>query len=508
MLIENYNPFSKKFLKFSSSNELDTKQFVKHSAGMGEDDNSIVGHHDSDNFGYFGANQANISFNQWFLDKQTRLAKYREMAGYTEIASALDMVLDEAVSKNSKGDSFQFEIVKTNDIKKSDIRSVNKEFNFVVDTLLNFEELGHELFYKFLVDGELYLEVVMDKAGKNILGLKPLSAFNMVPIFEGGVLKEFAQIDVNSKDEVRRFPPQQILYISNGRYGVNKQDVRGYLDTSIRVYNQLRNLEDAVVIYRLVRAPERRVWNIETGNAPAGKAEELVKKVMHNYKRNLNYNSDTGLINSSQNIQALTEDFWFARKEGQGSSVDVLQGGQQLGELDDINYFLKKLYKTLKIPPTRWGEGIGGPGSSQYTNTKDIEREELNFTKFVERLQHKFARIVEECFILQLKVKGYDTKLLDRKRYRITMLMNNHFRQFREMELMREKLDMINNYQDLILSPDNPFMSHIVNLPGNLAQKNNEYLAIEKQAIDDEGGFEDIEDDGDDNKQDKTDKSL
>ncbi len=503
MLFENYNPFSKKFLKFNSSNELDIKQFVKNSAGDGEDDRTIVGHQNSEDFGYFGANQSNISFNQWFLDKQTRLSKYREMAGYTEIGLSLDMVLDEAVSKNSKGDSFQFEITKTNDIKKSDIRSVNKEFDFVVKTLFNFEEMGHDLFYKFLVDGELYLEVVMDKKGKNIIGLKPLSAFNMVPIFVGGVLAEFAQIDLNTnnKDEVKRFPPEQILYVSYGRYGANKQDVRGYLDSSIRVYNQLRNLEDAVVIYRLVRAPERRVWNIETGNAPAGKAEELVKKVMNNYKRNLNYSSETGLINSSQNIQALTEDFWFARKEGQGSSVDVLQGGQQLGELEDINYFLRKLYKTLKIPPTRWGEPLGQQGT-QYTNTKDIEREELNFTKFVERLQNKFVRIIEECFIMQLKVKGYDPKLLDRKRYRITMLMNNHFRQFREMELMREKLDMINNYQDLILSQDNPdakisnefFMSYIVNLPGNLAQKNNELLAIEKQAIEDEGGFEDPED--------------
>lgn len=509
MLIENYNPFSKKFLKFSASQELDIKQFVNNSVGQGEDDHSLVGHQDADNYGYFGADQTNISFNQWFMDKQTRLSKYREMAGYTEIQLSLDMVLDEAVSKNSKGESFQFEINKTNDIKKSDIRAVNQEFDFVVKTLFNFEEMGHDLFYKFLVDGELYLEVIMDKAAKNIIGLKPLSAFNMIPIFVGGVITEFAQIDITSKgkDELKRFPPSQILYINYGRYGVNKQDVRGYLDPPIRVYNQLRNLEDALVIYRLVRAPERRVWNIETGNAPAGKAEEMVKKVMNSYKRNLNYNSDTGLINSSQNIQALTEDFWFARKEGAGSSVDVLQGGQQLGELEDINYFLRKLYKTLKIPPTRWGEPLGQQGT-QYTNTKEIEREELNFTKFVERLQHKFARVVEECFIMQLKVKGYDPKLFDRKRYRITMLMNNHFRQFREMELMREKLDMINNYQDLILSQDNPdakisnefFMSHIVNLPGNLAQKNNEMLAIEKQAIDDEGGFDDPEEDNaDDN---------
>ena len=502
MLLENINPFSNKFLKFGKEENKLTDQQIKNSVGSGEDDIPMIGDQEGNAFTYFDSHQAGITFSQWFMDKKSKIGKYREMANYTEITNALDMVLDEAISKNSKGDSFEFQIIKDKDIKRSEIRQLNSLFDHTVKTLLNFEEVGYELFFKFLVDGELFLEIILSKNGKDIIGLKPLSAFNMAPVFEGGNIKEFVQLDEEGKESLKTFPRNQILYVSFGKYGANKQDVRGYLNNSIRVYNQLRNLEDSLVIYRLVRAPERRVWNIETGNAPAGKAEELVKKVMHSYKRNLNYNSETGLINSSQNIQALTEDFWFARKEGQGSSVDILQGGTQLGEMEDINYFLRKLYKSLKIPPTRWGEPLGQQGS-QYTNTKDIEREELNFTKFVERLQTKFVRIVEECFLTLLAVKGFDKKFLDRKRYRIKMMMNNHFRQFRELEITREKLDMLNNYQELILSVDNPdgklseqfFMEEIVNLPPMQAKKNKELLAFERQQLEDSGAFDD--EDGD-----------
>jgi len=203
------------------------------------------------------------------------------------------------------------------------------------------------------------------------------------------------------------------------------------------------------------------------------------------------------LIDSNNSFQALTEDFWFARRDGAGSSVDVLQGGQQLGELEDVNHFLKKMYKSLKIPPTRWGEPIGG-SQTQYSSTKDIEREELNFTKFINRAQNRFKRIVEEAFIMHLKMKGYSEKFWDRKRYEIHMEMNNHFRQYRDLELMREKLDMINNYGDLVMSKSNPdgklaadfFMRYIVNLPGNMSRLNAEMLATQKEQIETDGGFE------------------
>lgn len=494
MLLESLNPFSNKFLQFDREDRKVRHEIMDNSQGVGENDNLMIGDLTPNGTDFFDASSGYISFSQYFEDKATRISKYREMSTFPEIGLALDMICDEAVTKNTKGRFFSFEVNKTSDIKRVHVRKLYEEFDYVVNTLFNFEEMGWDLFNKWIVDGELYLEVVLGADSKSIVGLKPLSPFTMAPIFEGGMISHFAQMDA---EVTRNFTRNQILYANYGKYGRNRQDVRGYLDNTIKLYNQIRNLEDAVVIYRLVRAPERRIWNIEVGQAPAGKAEEIVKQVMNRYKRNINYDPNTGMINSTQHIQALTEDFYFARRDGQGSSVETMQGGVQLGELEDVNFFLRKMYKSLKIPPTRWGEGLGS-GTSQYTNKQDIEREELNFTKFIERLQIKFKRLVEDAFIMNLKIKGYPEELWDRKRYNINMLMNNQFREFREIELMKEKLDLINTYGELILNKQNPngrlseefFMKYIVNLPPGLEEKNKELLDIEKQRIQDEGGFE------------------
>jgi hypothetical protein len=493
MLYESLNPYSKKFLKFGKSDAKISRNFIDNAVGKGENDSPNIGDMSPDNYGYFGAHSAHIAFSQFFSDKANRIAKYREMSAFPEIAMALDMICDEAIAKNTKNDSFSFEINKTSDMKRSDIREITKEFDFIVNDILNFNEMGWDLFNKWLIDGEMFLEVVVDKSGKNMIGVKPLSPYTMAPIFEGGIIIGYKQID---EDDTISFERNQIVYANFGKYGRNKQDIRGYLDPVIKVYNQLKNLEDAVVIYRLVRAPERRVWNVEVGQAPTGKAEEIVRQTMNRYKRNLNYDPATGSIDSSQNVQALTEDFWFARRDGAGSTVDILAGGQQLGELEDVNFFLRKMYKSLKIPPTRWGEPLGQSGT-QYTNTGEIEREELNFTKFIERLQIKFKKVVEDLFILNLRIKGYDLSLLNRKRYTINMLMNNHFRHYREMQLIKEKLDIMGQYKELIMDKHNPsgtlskefFMKFIVDLPGNLAAQNDELVDIERQRIIDSGGF-------------------
>jgi hypothetical protein len=490
-----FNPWSSKFLKLSKDNDKAANQYAKQTVGKGEEDISVSDQHMFYDGPGFDVKTSNITFNQYFADKKARIGKYREMAGYPEISNAIDILVDECIAKSPKGDAFSFEFLKTNDMTRAQIRDIKQTWDLTVKTLLNFDEVGWELFYKWVVDGELYLEVVLDKKGTDVIGLKPLPSYTMVPIYDNGTIIKYMQIE-DGMDPVP-FEKNQILYISYGKYGFNKQDVRGYLDNTVRIYNQLKTLEDAILIYRLIRAPERRVWNIEVGQAPSGKADELVKQVMNRYKKRLNYNSETGMIDSANNFQALTEDFWFARRDGAGSTVDVMQGGQQLGEIEDVNYFLRKMYKSLKLPQTRWGEPLGASGTT-YTNTKDIEREELNYVKFAERLQMRFKRLPENLFIFLLQLKGYDEKFLDRKRYRIVMQMNNHFRQYRENELIREKLDMINTYADLVLRKDNPngvisqefFLDYIVNLPGNLNEINKQMVSSEREHIDDEGGFE------------------
>lgn len=496
MNLQVFNPISKEFLKFDSATRKQQDEVQRNSIGEGENDKPAIGDLDLNQDFAFTTHASQISFSQFFESKKARVGKYREMASYPEIAIALDNVVDEAVNKNSKGDSFSFNLNQTLDLKKREIRELHKSFNHVVNNVLGFNETGWELFWKFCVDGELYLEVVLNDKKDTIIGLKPLATWNMTPIFEDGVIIKFAQA---LDDKTVFFEKNQIIYINFGKFGENKQDVRSYLDPSIKIYNQLRTLEDAVVIYRLVRAPERRVWNVEVGNAPTGKAEEIVKQTMHRYKKNLNLDTETGLIDSSQKFQALTEDFWFARRDGAGSTVDTIQGGQQLGELEDVNYFLKKLYKSLKIPRSRWQED----GGKQYTNTKDIEQDDLNFIKFVERIQTRFCGVLYQLFILQLQVSGADKKLFNPDRYDIKMEMSNHFRQYRDLELITQKLDLINTYQELILAKDNPngilaqefFMRYIVNLPGNLNSINKELLDVQREQIEDEGGFEEPDED-------------
>jgi len=494
MNLEFINPFSGKFLQLGKEVDKLQQETGQNTAGLGVDDTPVIGNYYFGGDESFTAQTSMITFQEFFNSKLTRVSKYREMSNYPEVSLALDAVCDEAIAKNSNGDMITMDIKRTSDMKKSEIKSVNKEYDYIIDHVFNFKQTGWDLFWKYLVDGELFLEIILYTANDQVIGLKPLPAYQMAAVYENGVISKFAQ---STDDTTIYFARNQIAYVNFGKYGANKQDVRGYLDSSLKTFNQLVNLEDAVVIYRLVRAPERRVWNIEVGQAPAGKAESLVKGVMNRYKNTLNYNSETGMIASSQNLQALTEDFWFAQRDGSGSSVDTIQGGQQLGEMTDINYFLMKLYKSLKMPQTRWGGEIGESGT-QYTNTMDIEREELNFTKFVERNQIRFVNLISQVFMIQLQVAGYSDVLLDENRYEFTMEMNNHFRQYRDLEFMKEKLDMISSYDDITMSSDNKggaiskelLMRYIVKLPTKLHDLNAELLKKETDEILANGGFE------------------
>lgn len=489
MELNKLNPFSSFFKKLDKQEKEDEDKFISKAIGRGDDDKPVVGDIDLTTYSaitpFFDATQ--VSFSSFFSDKKSRIGKYREMAMYPEISNSLDMICDEAVCETENGRLFNFEVTKKSDIKKSDVRKLNAEFDFVVNDILNLQNTCWELFNKWLIDGELYLEIILSADKKSIVGVKPLSSINMTPVFQNGIIHKYIQAN---EDAVIQFEPSRILYISYGKYGRNKQDVRGYLEGSVKVYNQLRNLEDSLIIYRLVRAPERRVWNIEVGQMPTGKAEEFLKQVQRRYKKQINYDSETGMINSSQNIQALTEDFWFARRNGAGTSVDTLQGGVQLGEMEDVNYFMRKLYKSLKIPPTRWGDDLGG-GQTSYSNGQDIEREELNFSKFVERLQNRFKMVVYQLYIKHLRIKGYGEKFLTADRYKIDMNLNNYYKHYRENDLLESMLSMYTSYSDLVISEENPnapfskefFMKEIVKFPEQLIIKNEILLKREKSDL-------------------------
>lgn len=448
------------------------------------------------------SNINNVSFFQSFESKKDRINKYREMSFYPEIADALDNVCDEAIVENEDGNIVELKFRK--ELTKKNQRIILKEFEYLYHNVFKLNDRGWDLFYKWIVEGELYLEIILNEKKKTIAGLKLLPAFTMYPVYHGNIIEGFMQVRSNQQTGLNKdtpFESNQILYTNFGKYGKDLIDVRGYLDPSIRTYNQLKTLEDSLIIYRLVRAPERRVFNVYTGRMPKGKAEEYIKKLIRNYRKKTTYNPDTGEVNSSQNIQALTEDFWFAKnEEGGGSTVDSLSSGVNLGELDDVIYFLKKLYKTLKLPRTRWEENsVYNPGKAG-----EVTREEVKFARFIDRMQRRFKNIFIDALLVQLKLKGVDKKLLSRKLYDIVFTKSNLFKEFKELDIAEARLNLWSSISSFVWTPlneDGVFsleyaMKNFFRMSDEEFVENSKMLEKEKENAepeddeDGEGGFE------------------
>lgn len=446
------NNFAKHFATNRSAREdIREKQIVSNSVGQSQEEmDGFKPITSQDIAADFFTGQ--VLFNQIFTDKKSRVSKYREMSLYPEISDAIDIIVDDAIISDSKGDIVHLKIKK--EIPKPTERIIKREWNYIVNDVLKFHDNGYELFKKWLIESELYLEMVLNKKGNSIISVKPLPSFTTMPIYNGSYIAAFLQSrkDKTGKDINVPFEPNQVAYINYGIYGNNLVDVRGYLESAIRTYNQLKNLEDALVVYRLVRAPERRVWNIDVGRMPKGKAEEYIKKLINKYKKQSIYDPATGAINSSQNIQALTEDYWFAKSEGKGTEVTPLQSGMNLGELEDVNYFLRKLYKTLKMPRSRWEDpgSVFGAGK-----IGEITREEIKFARFIERLQSRFKKMIIDVFFQQLKFKDIEKKYISSEYFDIGFTASNLFKEYKELELLETKFGIWDTVSQHIYSEDN-----------------------------------------------------
>ena len=494
MNLSNFNPLSSHFLKFSKKEIEKNEKIGKNSFGQGTNDVPTVGDVYLTNIAYGGQyNTEGISFGQYFENKAARIRQYRDMANYPEISSAIHMICDEAINENNIGEFVTFDIKNTEGMKRKTIRRIRDEWDTIINALFNFRETGWDLFKCFLIDAELYFEIVLDEAGENILAFKQLPAFTMTPIYKNGEIIKYIQ---NADGGTKLFEANQILYVNYGEFGEDRTDVRGYLDPCIAIYNMIFNLETSAVIAQIVRAPERRVFNIEVGKCSPAKAEQILQKTMHNYRKNLKFDPTTGLLSAGDRFQAMSEDFFFAKSDGQGSSVETLPTGQNLEQLIELpNYFLRKLYKSLHIPSTRWGGGVlagmSDNGGGQYNNKMEIEREELNFTKFIERLTRRFCKIFYKAFIFDLTLKKFEPKTLIPFNYVIKINPNNQYTQYRELELMKEKLDMLSQYGDLRMTAENPngvfaneyFLKNICGFTQSQLETNNDLREMEKKEM-------------------------
>ena len=464
-----------KFAKFFTTNreELDKqdREELVNSQGLSQEQldagdlratSNTYGVNQMGNF-HSGMSSINIQFEQYFTNKAQRISKYREMSFYPEVSDALDIIADDAIIENSDGDIVELKLKE--ELPEHIEDEVHKHWDYLLNEVFNFNEVGWDLFRKWVVDGEMYIELIMDNEGSDLIGIKVLPAHSMAPIYESGKVVGYVQttksIDVVTPQQTIAaeteeniiFDKDQIVYVNYGYTGRNRYDIRGFLEPSVRVYNQLKNLEDAVVIYRIVRAPERRVWNVAVGRMPKTKAEEYIRGMMQRYRKRIKYDSSTGAMDSAQNVQAMTEDFWFAKNaEGEGTTVDTLGGGTNLGEMDDVFYFQKKLYKTLKLPKSRWG---GVDDTNMYSGGKsgEITQEEIKFARFIERLQKKFKYILFDSYLTLLRVRGVDDRYIARGLYNINFTQSNLFKQYKELELLESRFALLGSIESYIYKP-------------------------------------------------------
>mgnify|MGYP003310737020 FL=1 len=400
------------------------------------------------------------------------IKRYREMALHPEADGAIEDVVNEAIVSDLYDSPVEVELSNLN-ASESIKKKIREEFRYIKE-LMDFDKKSHEIFRNWYIDGRLYYLKVIDQKNPQE-GLKDLRYIDPMKLKfvkqekkKNG--KDDPYIRINSKDDSIMSPEFDEYYIytmkpnyptgmiaqagkgstkiakdsitmcTSGLVDRNKNRVLSYLHKAIKALNQLRMIEDSLVIYRLSRAPERRIFYIDVGNLPKVKAEQYLKEVMSRYRNKLVYDAQTGEVRDDRKFMSMMEDFWLPRREGgRGTEISTLPGGQNLGELTDIEYFQKKLYRALGIPESR----IAAEGGFNLGRSSEILRDELKFAKFVGRLRKRFANMFNDMLKTQLILKNIVTpedweKMEDHIQY--DFLYDNQFAELKETEMIQGRL--------------------------------------------------------------------
>ena len=404
------------------------------------------------------------------------IKRYREMALHPECDGAIEDVVNEAIVSDLYDSPIEIELSNLNasDKLKNAIRS---EFKYIKE-ILDFDKKSHEIFRNWYVDGKLFYLKVIDskKPQEGIKELRYIDPMKIKYIRQEKKKDKTNPLLPNNGENFRSMAPEldeyflynpspnypantysgggnqkssvkiardSITYCSSGLVDRNKGTVLSYLHKAIKALNQLRMIEDSLVIYRLSRAPERRIFYIDVGNLPKVKAEQYLREVMSRYRNKLSYNASTGEVRDDRKFMSMMEDFWLPRREGgRGTEITTLPGGQNLGELSDIEYFQKKLYRSLGVPESR----IAAEGGFNLGRSSEILRDELKFAKFVGRLRKRFANMFTDMLKTQLLLKNIVSvedwdSISDHIQY--DFLYDNQFAELKESELMNERLGIL-----------------------------------------------------------------
>ena len=386
-------------------------------------------------------------------DKPARIRDYRVMAAFAEVSEALDEICDEIINKNSNGDIVTIKIVNATvpDYIESNIL---KEFQKFI-SFYELERKGWGYFRQLLVEGEIYFEHIIHEkyAEEGILGVIQMPSELIDPVYSNvqnvmvkGFLYRKPVFDPNNPlkqigTDMIPIDKNQATYINSEIWNENKTMHLPFIENARRSYRQLSLVEDSVVIYRLVRAPERLVFNVDVGNMPAPKAEAYLRKLIQNYWSSKTFDNAQGGVVQKFNPQSMLDAFWFAKRTGsEGTDVKQLPGGANLGELKDLDYFVKKLFKSLKVPTSRLAP------DAAYKDGADMLREELKFARFIIRLQQIFAAGLKGAFITHLQLKGI-LKESELKEQNIDIAFNvpTNFYELRESQRMEGKVGNFTN---------------------------------------------------------------
>jgi hypothetical protein len=407
------------------------------------------------------------------------IKRYREMALQPECDSAIEDIVNEAIVSDTNDSPVEIELSNLNasdGIKKK----IREEFKAIKD-LLDFDTKAHEIYRNWYIDGRIHYHKVIDlkKPEEGIQELRFIDAMKIRFVrqqkktekdnirlaninTDNPMEYEFPQIEEYFVYSPKSTYPSQmpsamaggnkgikmtrdsIAYCTSGLMDRNKGTTLSYLHKAIKAVNQLRMIEDSLVIYRLSRAPERRIFYIDVGNLPKIKAEQYLRDVMMRYRNKLVYNADTGEIKDDKKYMSMLEDFWLPRREGgRGTEITTLPGGQNLGEITDIKYFQEKLYKALNVPISRIG---GTDGGFNLGRSSEILRDEVKFSKFVGRLRKRFANLFNDMLKTQLLLKNVITPEdwdIMSEHIQYDFLYDNHFAELKEAELLTERLTMV-----------------------------------------------------------------
>jgi len=432
-----------------------------------------------------------------------QILKYRDIAAQPECDAAVEDIVNEAIvgDHNEAPVNIILDKLDTSDKIKETVR---EEFSKVL-SLLQFNSYGHDIFRKWYIDGRLPYHVIINdknpKAGiKELRYIDPIQLRKVKEVEEKVDQKTGAKLVVkqeeyflfqdkkmNMADQGLKIHPDAIIYCTSGMLDAGRKRILSYLQKAIKPVNQLRMMEDSLVIYRISRAPERRIFYIDVGNLPKGKAEEYLRNIMNQYRNKLVYDAATGDIKDDKKHMSMLEDFFLPRREGgRGTEISTLPGGENLGQIDDIIYFQKKLYRALNVPINR----LEQESTFALGRSTEISRDEVKFKKFIDRCRKRFSDVFMQTLKTQLLLKGIIT-VNDWDEWKeliaFDFIEDNYFSELKEAEIVRERFELIASVDEYV----GKYISNEWVRKNILRQTDDDIIAIDKQIEGEDDGEDD-----------------